>query len=358
VPPRLVWPSQLNAVLGGRMAQRRGQMNSSGVRSTGVALAALLSFAVTTLAQASVHAAVLFAAREVLPSWAYPWDPDFRAHPADDVLRRVPSSDVAFSFAQVRDLFLSPDWHPSDHPAMPEIVARGRKPDVYACGSCHRAEGTGGPENASLASLPPSYISQQMADFKSGARSFSGPQRLPVLTMIALAKAATAAEGQAAAEYFSALKPKRNIRVVEADTVPRSAVAGAFFVPSGNGSEPLRQRILEVPVDVDQFELRDSRAQFVAYVPVGSIASGRVLVETGGAGVTVPCAVCHGADLKGIGPIPGIAGRSPSYVVRQLYDLQHGARAGVGSALMKPTVQRLSVDDMLSLAAYLASLAP
>ena len=36
------------------------------------------------------------------------------------------------------------------------------------------------------------------------------------------------------------------------------------------------------------------------------------------------CAVCHGADLKGLGPVPGIAGRSPSYLVRQMYDMQAG----------------------------------
>ena len=72
----------------------------------------------------------------------------------------------------------------------------------------------------------------------------------------------------------------------------------------------------------------------------------------------MPCAVCHGADLKGLGPVPGIAGRSPSYAVRQLYDFKHGARAGSGSVRMKPTVEHLSLDDMIALAAYLASLPP
>jgi cytochrome c553 len=59
-----------------------------------------------------------------------------------------------------------------------------------------------------------------------------------------------------------------------------------------------------------------------------------------------------------LGAIPGIAGRSPSYLVRQLYDLKHGARAGLGSALMKPAVEKLTIDDMISLAAYAASLEP
>ena len=79
---------------------------------------------------------------------------------------------------------------------------------------------------------------------------------------------------------------------------------------------------------------------------------------TGGAGKTVQCAICHGPELKGVGPIPGIAGRSPTYLVRQLYDFQHGARAGLASALMKPTVENLTVEDMAVLAAYAASLPP
>jgi cytochrome c553 len=54
--------------------------------------------------------------------------------------------------------------------------------------------------------------------------------------------------------------------------------------------------------------------------------------------------------------VPGIAGRSPSYLVRQLYDLKHGARAGPGSEQMKPVVEQLTTDDMLVLAAYAASL--
>ena len=94
---------------------------------------------------------------------------------------------------------------------------------MRACGSCHRTEGTGGPENASLAGLPASYIVQQMADYKSGARKFSGPQRSPVLLMSAMAKTATDEEVQAAAAYFSFLKPKPNIKVVETDTVPGDA---------------------------------------------------------------------------------------------------------------------------------------
>ena len=62
--------------------------------------------------------------------------------------------------------------------------------------------------------------------------------------------------------------------------------------------------------------------------------------------------------VKGLGNLPSIVGRSPSYVVRQLYDIQSGARAGTAAQLMKATVANLTVEDMASIAAYLASRSP
>ena len=293
------------------------------------------------------------------PAWAYPWAPDFKAAPDDGVPRHVPGSSQSFTITQERDLFFVPDWHPEDHPLMPDVVAHGRMPDVRACGSCHRAEGTGGPENASLAGLPAAYLIQQIEDYKSGARKFAGPQRSPSVVMTAIAKASNEEEIKAAAAYFSSLKPKANITVVEADTVPVTQIARVFFMQvKDGGTEPIGQRIVETPVDAAQFEHRDTRSQFIAYVPKGSIAKGETLAMTGGAGVTTPCITCHGPDLKGVAPVPGIAGRSPSYLVRQLYDFQQHARTGSAGALMVPVVEKLSHDDMISLAAYVSSLTP
>jgi cytochrome c553 len=225
-------------------------------------------------------------------------------------------------------------------------------------GELHHCPGTGGPENASLAGLPAAYIIQQIEDYKSGARKFAGPQRSPSVLMTAIAKAVTLEEAQAAAAYFSALKPKANIKVIETDTVPITEIARVFYVVSKNrGSEPIGQRILEVPDDPAQFEHRDTRSQFTAYVPKGSIARGEALAKEG-AGVTTACITCHGPDLKGVASVPGIAGRSPSYLVRQLYDFQQHARGGNMSALMAGVVEKLSQDDMIALAAYASSLKP
>ena len=329
-------------------------------RSISLSAGALVSFAlvVSCAVVAQVPAAGPSTSASSFPAWAYPWAPDFKAVPDDGVPRHVPNSAAAFTVTQERDLFFAPDWHPEDHPAMPDVVARGRQPDVRACGSCHRTEGTGGPENASLAGLPASYIVQQMADYKSGARKFSGPQRSPVLLMTAIAKAATDAEVQAAAGYFSSFKPKPNIRVVETDAVPATLIARVFYtIVKNGGTEPIGERIVEVPVDIDQFEHRDSRSQFVAYVPVGSIAKGEALAKTGGS-VTTACMTCHGPELQGVDSTPGIAGRSPSYLVRQMYDFQQQSRQGSAGALMAPVVEKLTQDDMIALAAYVSSLKP
>jgi cytochrome c553 len=232
-------------------------------------------------------------------------------------------------------------------------------PDVRACGSCHRAAGTGGPENAGLAGLPAAYIIQQIEDYKSGARKFAGPQRAPVVLMMAIAKASNPEEIKTAADYFASLKPRANIKVVETDTVPVTQIARVFYMQvKDGGTEPIGNRIVETPVDAAQFEHRDTHSQFIAYVPKGSIEKGKKLATTGGDGVTTPCITCHGPDLRGVAPIPGIAGRSPSYLVRQLYDFQQHARAGKAGAPMAPVVEKLSYDDMIALAAYASSLTP
>lgn len=317
------------------------------------------ALAISSSAHAQNGGAPAAPAADEFPGWAFIWDPTVKVPQPDDKPNSLPGSSASHTWKQARDLFFAPDWHPGDHRPMPDVVANGRKPDVRACGSCHRVEGTGGPENASLAGLPVSYIVQQMADFKSGARKMSGPERPPTTLMMSSVKGMTDAEVLVAAQYFSALKPRRNIKVVEAHTIPRIGEARVFFTRSpAGGTEPLGRRIVEFPDDEAQFELRDSRSTFTAYVPVGSVAQGEKLAKTGGAGTTLACASCHGPALTGVGPIPGIAGRSPTYIVRQLYEFKTGGRSAVAGALMKQVVEKLTLEDIIALAAYVGSLEP
>ena len=59
-----------------------------------------------------------------------------------------------------------------------------------------------------------------------------------------------------------------------------------------------------------------------------------------------------------MGDVPGIAGRHPNYIVRQMWNIQNGDRTGPSAALMRPVVEKLSNDDMLAIAAYVASRTP
>ena len=155
------------------------------------------------------------------------------------------------------------------------------------------------------------------------------------------------------------------ITVVESATVPKTRPQNGMFLRlegKDAGVEPIGQRIIETPESTHDAEfLRNSRSGFIAYVPPGSVKKGHTLVMTGvtAAGDKIAaCTVCHGFDLRGLGPVPTLAGRSPSYIVRQLYDMQRGKRNGAWTPLMADVVARLGPDDLLTAAAYLASLKP
>jgi cytochrome c553 len=288
-------------------------------------------------------------------TWAYPVPgatpvPD----PDDGALRHVPGSAKAYTQAQIEDLSNPPDWFPDEHAALPQIVQHGKGTAVLACTSCHVGSGLGHPESANLTGLSAAYIEREFADFKSGDRKDYCER------MSEFVKGMSEADVREASEWFATLKPGPWERVVEADTVPKSFVdKGRMRLPlPGGGTEPLGNRIIVLPEDAARVLMRDPHSGFVDYVPVGSIAKGQVLVTTGGAGKTIACATCHGPSLQGMGDAPRIAGSSPIYIVRQLHDFQSGARGGNSATLMKTVVPQLSDDDILAIAAYVASLTP
>jgi len=132
-----------------------------------------------------------------------------------------------------------------------------------------------------------------------------------------------------------------------------------MLIPAdGGGTEPIGNRIIEVPEDLQRTELRDTTSGFIAYVPKGSLKRGEKLVMTGGNGRTIRCTLCHGENLKGLGNVPSIAGRSPSQMARQIIDIQTGARNGPWTQLMKEPVAKLTTADIVAITAYLASQKP
>jgi cytochrome c553 len=299
---------------------------------------------------------------EPVPDWAYPTNPPPKPGPAAPVPQgpfQIKSSKLSFTRPELSNLFRAPDWRPEDHPAMPEVVALGRQPEVRACAYCHLPTGNGRPENARLAGLPVQYFVDQMNAFRDGSRKSFVAGRAPTINMSNTAKAIQDQEILAAAKYFAGLPPQAFIRVVETAMVPKSKIAGWLFrFDREGGEEPLGQRILEGPEDFDQFELRDPSTNYVAYVPEGSIALGKRLAETWGDSKELECSSCHGPGYKGKENVPSIAGRSPTSVVRQLYDMKAGVRRGGKSSEMEKVVKYMMNSDMVALAAYLATLKP
>jgi cytochrome c553 len=317
------------------------------------------------LALAPLAAAEYLGAAAAMPAWAYatPQPPPAGTTPPvtppDTSSKQVPGSPLSFTRQQISDGFGPADWFPGDHPTMPEIVAHGRRPDVRACGLCHYPNGKGRQENAGVSGLPVSYFIQTMNDFRADLRKSAEPKKNNTNIMIAIAKAMTPEEIKETAAYFGSMPWTPWVKVVETSTVPKVVSRGGIWIPvEGSAKEPIGMRIVETPEHPERTEiLRDPRSGFIAYAPVGSVKKGEQLVRTGGTR-TVACGACHGADLTGLGPVPGIAGRSPSYLARQMFDMQAGARRGEWTELMKPVVAKLTDEDFVNIAAYVASLSP
>ena len=293
-------------------------------------------------------------------AWAYPVPDPPPASTADAGPKRVPGSTKSYTQAQIDDQFKPPDWFPEEHSPLPRVVESGIQ--AQACGSCHLMSGLGHPESANLAGLPVAYMIRQMEDFKNNLRKDpeANAQSARAARMNIIASGLPEEEMRKAVEWFSTLKPAVWYKVIEATTVPKTWVNGGRMrlpLPAG-GTEPLGKRIIELPQNDESAESRDPRTGFVAHVPVGSVKKGEDLVVRGGAGKTVACAACHGEGLKGNGNFPPLAGRSPSYLARQLYDIQKYTRNGPGTQLMRPIVEKLNGDDIVAITAYLASLAP
>jgi cytochrome c553 len=297
--------------------------------------------------------------KDVAPAVAAPAPAPAAAPTPDPRLYTLPGSTGQFTRAQIGDRFGPADWFPGDHPAMPPIVAKGKQPDVFACALCHYPNGQGRPENAPIVGLPTAYFIEQMQAFREGTRKSADSRKANTTIMANIAKGMTEDEIREAAAYFGSMKARPWIKVVETKTVPETSTSVGLFLPvAGGKQEPIGARIIEVPEDVEAVEvLRNPRVGFIAYVPQGYINRGAVLVTTG-RGKTQPCGTCHGKDLRGMENVPGIAGRSASYLMRQMVDMRSGTRTGPNADLMKPVVGQMSNADLMAVAAYVASRAP
>ena len=295
----------------------------------------------------------------VVPAWAFPTSPAPDPAPTPDsvVKHHVPNSSRAYTMREVGNAFNIPDWFPESHPAAPAPVLNGTRPYARACGFCHLPDGQGRPENATLAGLPAEYTVQQVRAFRDGSRLSANPAST-TNSMHLIATSTSDSDVARAAAYYATLRLARRNHVKEVTEAPRTRIEVMLFAYDGNGTEPIDGRLIEVPAAFERHELRDPTVEYTTYVPLGSLARGRRLVKRGTNGVATVCAGCHGPLLLGKGAVPPIAGRSPSNLLRQLINFRTGMRRDSLSIAMAPVVEKLTVADMVALAAYVGSLPP
>ena len=278
--------------------------------------------------------------------------------PDDGIKLTLPGTDRSFTRNEAWFNYGPADWYPQDHPPMPEVVAFGKPEDgLRPCALCHFPNGQGKSENGHVAGLPVTYFVEQLQAFEEGSRRSADPRKANTNEMAMIAAGLSAEEKRAIARYYGSMPYRQMVRVVETEEAPqvRSSRNGLMLPLEDQPWVPLGMRIIEVPENPEHTEIqRDPRGKFVAYVPRGSLAAGERLVATGG-GKTAQCGLCHGPGLRGVDDIPSIAGRTASYTMRQLWDVKRGSRA---SLIMTPIVTNLTVEDMLHISAYLASLPP
>jgi len=91
------------------------------------------------------------------------------------------------------------------------------------------------------------------------------------------------------------------------------------------------------------------------------VSAGKKIFEEGVPDKDVPaCASCHGADAKGNGPFPRLAGQSSGYIIRTLtnWDKIRGKDPANpdNSAIMQPILHGLIPSQIAAVAAYLDNL--
>jgi cytochrome c553 len=300
---------------------------------------------------------------EPAPDWAYPgmgsaslsaggWN---TTEPL-----RVPGSSEIFTEAQIHSRSQVIDWFPDTHPPVPAFMKKADDPSIWACAKCHMPSGSGRPENAAVAGLPADYIFAQVPALMHGERKYPEAIDRPSTLMNDASRVLTTDQIKAAARYYASLRYRSYIDVIETENVPALEEFGQVWFAIPGPPEPLGARIIEVPEDRDLFERRDPYGRYKAYVPKGSIKRGRALAMKGAGDATKFCATCNGNGLRGGAdlPAPPLAGRFPAYLFRQLYGFRTGAHAGSNAELMTAVVKDMTLDQMIDLAAYAASLRP
>jgi len=187
----------------------------------------------------------------------------------------------------------------ADAPALPDTLEQR----VLACAGCHGKQGEGSRQNEyypRIAGKPPSYLFQQLVNFRDGKRGF--PQ------MIYFVRYLDDAYLQEIAAHYAKLQPP-------------------FPTPIKPAATPEQ------------------------------LARGEQLVRQGDAAKGIPaCSACHGKALTGMLPaVPGLIGLYPDYINSQIGAWQRGVRHAAPPDCMAQVARKLSGANTAAVAAWLAS---
>jgi cbb3-type cytochrome c oxidase subunit III len=181
----------------------------------------------------------------------------------------------------------------------PQPAARARDIAIKVCSQCHGPGGDGGnPQFPKLAAQQPRYLEDQLRAFRAHERA------------------------EPEAQHYMWGAASRDI-----DEGLIAAVASYFAsqpAPRGRPGDP------------------------------ALIAKGKQLFQEGSPQKQIPaCASCHGAEAKGNGVFPRLAGQHEQYLLKQLRLIQTAVRK---APVMHGIIEHLDDADMRAVAAYLQSL--
>jgi cytochrome c553 len=288
---------------------------------------------------------VVHAAGEGL-NWAYPVSP-----PAG-----TPNPEDAPPVGPVNEALVRTSY--TGLPQAPAIVATSKP---TPCVTCHLANGNGHPPTADVSGLSANYIVEQVHAYRDGQRVDKRTGR-----MVAVAKAISEADLTAAAEYYAAIGPERQewIKTVVGTEVPKHyffvGPGGIAFKSPEGGTVPIpKGQVVVMSQDEDMVRVEDQlRGGFVQYVRPEQMQLGQRIIADGDGGRLARCSACHGADLKGQGDVPRLLGRQTLYIIRAMNDMRTGANKNPRAAPMAAVAARMTDEDIVGAAVYLASKAP
>ena len=207
------------------------------------------------------------------------------------------------------------DWFPEDHPAMPSIVANGRAgdPNAHACSLCHYPNGKGRPENASVCRsagllLPAAArrLPARPAEERGVAQGEHGAHG-------AHREVADAGRNEAGRRILrldevDAVDPRRRDQHGAEDDEPRRHLESRLRAKA-RARNRLACASSRRPRTSEQTEVLRNPRSGTSSPMCRSDRSRRVKRSSRPAATArrSRAANCHGADLMGMGPVPGIA---------------------------------------------------